>query len=288
MTNHLVDAMGMTHFSRLHRLTGADVVEIALASLIAADLLDAWKLKERLRDIPGVLSSVEYQKLLHTERPVAELAQWLIQHGIEILDPKAVIKRFKKPFQQYEEALTRIITRRERTEFHRRVRYARNRNIRTPGTERAAGLDYLVGAANAVLLTDRIKGIDTVAAGALLKQVAQDTRLLQARQLANPTDAQNGWEARAMADLDGEISALLLNLATRALAELEIAPAKPRRTPRVKPLTAKLKGAWDAFIEERRVAFDRVQALGRRIESTGAQGLAPSLVLFGSVRNMDR
>ena len=113
ITNTLVDSMGVTHFSRLQRITGRDPVEIAYASLLATDLLNAWDLKTMLHDCKGVRISVVYVKLRHVEQSITMLAEWLLIRGIDVLQADEVIERFGKQFRDYEKALIRIMERGE-------------------------------------------------------------------------------------------------------------------------------------------------------------------------------
>ena len=124
LTNRLVDAMGVTHFSRLQRVTGADIVEVAYASALASKLLDSWTLKDKLRDQKGVRVSVEYVKLRHVEASVSLLAQWLLKRGVNVLDPGVVLSRFEEGFRAYEAALGKIMDRSERRVYQRNLRHA--------------------------------------------------------------------------------------------------------------------------------------------------------------------
>ncbi len=276
ITNHLVDGMGAAHFNLMHRVTGRDTVEIAYASLIAADLLDAWTVKAALRDLEGVRASVEYVKLRHVEEAVAALAQWLLQRPIDVLDAAAVVARFRPGFESYEAALNRILDRTEKREFQKRHRYLRNRNVRSAGSERSAGLDLVAEAGEAVLLGEA-SGLDVVSAGILLKRVAADSQLLVGRNLADPAEARDGWEVRAMADLRANMSELVGILARKALDGVE-----PEGTSR--EVGASVEAAWKAYRKDRRDVFERASQLARRIDNARAKGLGPAMVLYGAVR----
>lgn len=278
ITNRLVDGMGVTHFNRMNRVTGADTVEIAYASLIAADLLDAWTLKTAIRDVPGVRASVEYVKLRHVELAVAGLAQWLLQRPIDLLDASAVVDRFLPGFQAYEGALSRILDRSEKREYQKRLRYLRNRNVRVAGADRSAGLDLVSEAGEAVLLAESA-GLDVVQAGMLLKRIGADSQLLFARQLAAPTDARDGWEVRAMADLRANISELVGILARKALDGVE-----PGSNGKGRGLASPIDKAWKRYRAQHKEVFDRAGVLSRRIDNARASGLAPAMVLYGAVR----
>ncbi|HCP44975.1 MAG TPA: hypothetical protein DIU15_02985, partial [Deltaproteobacteria bacterium] len=292
ITNTLVDDMGVTHFSRMGRLTGASVLEVAFASLLAADLLQAWDVKSGLRDLPEVRASVEAVKLRHVEESVAELGQWLLHRRIVLREPQLALERFEPKFRIYEKALLRILDRSERREHQRRLRYMRNRSIRGPIADRAAGLEWVAEAGDAILLTEQYPWLDVVSAGMLLKQVARDTRLLRARQLATPSDARDGWESRAIADLRSSISLLVMTIASRALAGMK----PPKKTARKKGagrkastprrLPAALAEQWKAFAEQRRDVLGGSTHLLKRIEASRARGLAPALVLYGAVRSL--
>jgi len=283
ITNRLVDSMGMTHFSRLERLTGRDITEIAYASLIAADLMDTWELKSLLRDIDGVRASVEYVKLRHVETAVAQLAMSLLQRDIDVLDAPKVLERFREGFVSYEKSLSRIMDRSEKSEHTKRLRYLRNRNIRVPGVERAAGLELMPEAAEAVRLSETT-GLDVLQAGMLLKKVGADSQMLTARQLALPEDANDGWEARAIADLGANMLELCSILAAKAVAEID--SANVTRTFGTKPrgLSAEVSDAWNAYRKSNDAVFKRAKALAKRIKGARARGLAPAMVLYGAVR----
>ncbi len=270
--------MGVTHFSRMHRVTGRDTVEIAYASLIAADLLDAWTLKAALRDVEGVRASVEYVKLRHVETAVAGLAQWLLQRPIDVLDATAVVERFRPGFIDYEKALNRILDRSEKRSYQKHLRYLRNRNIRVEGAERSAGLDLVAEAGEAVLLSET-SGLPVVQAGMLLKRIAADSSLLFAKQLAQRSDARDGWEVRAMADLRANISELVGILARKAIDGVEVNGNGKGRS-----LSAPVDKAWKGYRQDREAVFERATTLARRIENARASGLAPAMVLYGAVR----
>ncbi|MEE2829053.1 MAG: NAD-glutamate dehydrogenase domain-containing protein, partial [Myxococcota bacterium] len=244
LTNRLVDALGSTHFSRLSRVTGRNVVEIAYASSLAATLLDAWDLNSKIRDLPEVRASVEYVKLRHIAQSVALLAQWLLQRGVDVMQPGEVLRRFKTGFKEYERAISSILHRTERRIYQRNLRYLRNRNIRSPGSERAASLEFLIGAGEAVLLADTIEGLGVVQAGILLKRIAVESQLLRASQVATPEDAQTGWESRAIADMQSHIYQLTLIIAKRSLSDLGPLEKKTRKN-RSKLLDPAVNAAWN-------------------------------------------
>ena len=284
ITNRLIDGMGVTHFSRMSRVTGRGTLEVAFASLIASKLLRAWDLKAKLRDIPGVRVSVEYVKLRHVEEAVSKLAQWLLLRGIDVLDPRAVVDRFATGFDAYEKALPRILDRTEKREVQRNLRYLRNRSIRVPGSERAASLEFVVDASEAVLLTEGSAGLDAVQAGMLLKRVAVDSRMLRARQLATPSDAKDGWESRAIAELQANASQLTLILCRKALAATDLPEVSAGAKNNRGGLRKDLELAWANYVEANQQVFERAAALADRVEGSRVRGLGPGMVLYGAVR----
>ncbi len=284
ITNRLIDGMGVTHFSRMSRVTGASTLEIAFASLIAADLLKAWDLKSKLRDIPDVRASVEYVKLRHVEQAVSALAQWLLLRRIDVLEPQTVVDRFAEGFQAYEKALSKILDRSEKRLMQKSLRYLRNRNIRVPGSERGASLEFVVDATEAILLTEWTVGLDPVQAGMLLKRVAVDSRLLRARQLATPADARDGWESRAIAELQANASQLTLILARKALAATDLPEVSEGARKNRRGLRKDLETAWHNYVEANDDVFERAASLADRVDGARARGLAPGMVVYGAVR----
>ncbi len=288
ITNTLVDSMGVTHFSRLQRITGRDPVEIAYASLLATDLLDAWSLKKMLHDIRGVRISVVYVKLRHIEESITLLAQWLLMRDIDVLAPNEVLERFGDGFRSYEKSLLRIMERGEKKDYQRRLRYMRNRNIKESGSERIAGLEWLAEAGDAVLLCEGCPSLDVVAAGMLLKHIATETQLLKARDLASPADAKDGWELRGIVDLRTVISKMVGTIAERTLDGYDPGTGNGhggnRKKGRVRSLPPVLLKAWQDFALSKRPVLERASRLANRIEGTRARGLAPALVLYGSLR----
>ena len=287
ITNTLVDSMGVTHFSRLQRITGRDPVEIAYASLLATDLLNAWELKKMLHDCSGVRISVVYVKLRHIVQSITMLAEWLLMRGIDVLQAEQTLERFAPGFRAYEKSLLRIMERGEKKEYQKRLRYMRNRNIKEAGSERIAGLDWLGDAGAAVLLCEDRPWLDVVSAGMLLKLIAGETQLLKARKLADPEDAQDGWELRGIVDLRNVISKTVGTIANKILESytpVESAGGNGRKKARGRTLDPSLVEAWENFSRERQDVLERARQLSNRIEGTRARGLAPALVLYGSVR----
>jgi len=283
LTNRLVDAMGVTHFSRLGRVTGSDIVEIAYASALAARLLNTWSLKDLIRDQEGVRVSVEYVKLRHIEQSVALLAQWLLKRQIDVLDPIAVIKDFEEGFAAYEKTITKIMDRSERRIYQRNLRYMRNRNIKGGGVERAASLEFMIAAGEAVLLSRTIPELSVVQAGILLKRIAVESQLLRASQLATPEDAKDGWESRAIADIRAHISQLTLIIAKKALAEL--GPLKPKAKAS-RELQSEVAAAWERYRDNHKGVFSQAGTVATRIETARARGLAPAMVIYGAIRGL--
>lgn len=279
ITNRLVDGMGATHFSLMERVSGASVTQIAYASLLAAELLDAWTLKDLIRDLRGVRASVEYVKLIDIEDAVAQLALWLLQRPIDVLRPTEVLVRFKDGFRDYEAALPRIIDRSEKHEYQRALRYLRNRQIRVKNAERAAAPKLMVEAGEAMLLAEAT-GLEVVQAGMLLKAVAADSGLLRALQLADPGAARDGWEMRAISDQRAHIAELVGILARRALEGMDCRKLQQGR----RGLSPALRARWTAYREQHAECFDRAARLGERIEQSRAKGLAPAMVLYGAIR----
>ena len=289
ITNRLVDAMGSTHFSRNQRLTGADYGQIAKATLIAADLLGAWKLKKYLRDVNGVRASVEYVLLRRTERTVARLARWLIARGIDVSHPQKAVKRLKAGFEAYEENLQRLLHSSERREHNRQIRYMRNRQILRKDNERAAGLRWVAEAGEAVLLAEQHAGMDVVTAGRLLKTIAADLHLLTVSELATPEDARDGWESRAIARLRSDTVELTLVLAGHALrsgAPLVAGSPSGKGAKTARGLERLVRKRWSEWLGAREEDRARIERLARRIEDGGARGLAPALVLQAEVREL--
>jgi glutamate dehydrogenase len=289
ITNRLVDAMGATHFNRMRRLTGMSNTHVALASLVAGDLLDVWDVKRALRDVDGVRASVEYTLLREIERTVAEVAQWLLHRGIDVLQPDAVLARFRPGFAEYEDDLQRILTSADKRNHNRQLRYMRNRQILKAENERAAGLRFVAEAGEAVCLSERHEGLDVVAAGKLLKSIASDLRLDMVAELATPQDARDGWESRAIARMLADNAELVLSFANLALAGGEPlvadAPgAKGAKTAR--GLDRLVRKRWTDFLADQEEALARIEALADRIVDGGARGLAPALVLQATVREL--
>ena len=283
LTNRLVDAMGVTHFSRLGRVTGSDIVEIAYASALASRLLNTWSLKDLIRDQEGVRVSVEYVKLRHIEQSVALLAQWLLKRQIDVLDPIAVIKDFEDGFAAYEKTITKIMDRSERRIYQRNLRYMRNRNIKGGGVERAASLEFMIAAGEAVLLSRTIPELSVVQAGILLKRIAVESQLLRATQLATPEDAKDGWESRAIADIRAHISQLTLIIAKKALCEL--GPLKPKAKAS-RELQSEVAAAWEKYRDNHKGVFSQAGTVATRIEAARARGLAPAMVIYGAIRGL--
>ena len=290
ITNRLVDAMGATHFSRTERLTGASYGRIALATLIAADLLDAWTLKTHLRDVDGVRASVEYTLLRRTERSVARLARWMIGRGVDLSGPEETIRRLKPGFEAYEESLQRMLHATEKRACSKQIRYMRNRQILRAENERAAGLRWIAEAGEAVLLAERHPGMEVVTSGRLLKQIAADLHLLTVSELATPEDARDGWESRAIARLNSDNVELVQRFAELALSSgeplfAEKPSGKGARTSR--GVERLVRRRWQDWLAPREEDRDRIEKLARRIQDASSRGLAPALVLQQTVRELD-
>ncbi len=288
VTSRLVDAMGSTHFSRMQRLTGRGITGIAMASLIAADLLGTWQLKKHLRDVAGVRVSVEYTVLRELERTVADLARWLLHRGIDVYQPEAVIRRFKAGFAEYEENLAKILSSRERRAWNKKVRYMRNRQLLRVHNERAAGLKWMAEAAEAVCLAEGHAGLDVTSAGRLLKQIASDVHLDTVLELATPQDARDGWESRAIARLRGETAEMQLTFARVALGDEPLVADKPggRGAKTARGLERLVRKRWSDYLACRERRLDRVQTMALRIADGGARGLAPALVLQATIKEL--
>ena len=283
LTNRLVDAMGVTHFSRLGRVTGRDIVEIAYASALAGRLLRSWELKDLIRDQEGVRVSVEYVKLRHIEQSVGLLAQWLLKRDIDVLKPREVLAKFEKGFGSYEKAVGKIMDRSERRVYQRNLRYMRNRNIKGGGVERAASLQFMISAGEAVLLSEAVKGLSVVQAGIVLKRIAVESQLLRAAQIATPEDARDGWESRAIADIRSHISQLTLIIAKKALVDIGPLEGKKQRARDIHPAVA---AAWNNYRDANAHVFDQADHVATRIESARARGLAPAMVIYGAIRGL--
>jgi len=290
ITNRLIDAMGATHFSRTERLTGADYGTIALATLVAADLLGAWTLKNHLRDVSGVRASVEYVLLRKTERTVARLARWLISRGIDVGKPAEAVQRLKPGFAAYEENILRLMHPREKRAYSKQIRYMKNRRIYSKENERTAGLRWVAEAGEAVLLAERENGMDVVTAGRLLKTVAADLHLLTVSELATPEDARDGWESRAIARLRSDNVELVQRIAHLALSSGEpLVADKPsgKGAKTTRGLERLVRRRWHDWLAAREPARDRIEKLARRVQDAGKRGLAPALVLQATVRELD-
>ena len=164
------------------------------------------------------------------------------------------------------------------------LRYLRNRNIRVPGSERGASLEFVVDATEAILLTEWTVGLDPVQAGMLLKRVAVDSRLLRARQLATPADARDGWESRAIAELQANASQLTLILARKALAATDLPEVSEGARKNRRGLRKDLETAWHNYVEANDDVFERAASLADRVDGARARGLAPGMVVYGAVR----
>lgn len=276
VTNYLVDALGATHFSRLCRLTGRTVTEVAFASLCAYDLLDAWTLSESLRDRPDVRADDEYGALLRLTGAVAALAQWLLQRGIDVWEPDTVLSRFSDGFRQYESQLETTLDRTERAAFQESLRALRAAGFVDAHHGRVAMLPWVVEAGEAVLLAERWTGLDIGAAGALLRTVAGDVGATRIRALCPPGEAADAWEARAAAELSVSVAEAVSDLAGRALDQ---APQQGRAL-------AAAVDPWATFADGRRQALDRIGAIAEQIEQSGGRGLAPASVLFRALRDL--
>ena len=289
ITNRLVDAMGSTHFSRMGRLTGRSNTEVALASLIAGDLLGIWTVKKSLRDVSGVRASVEYVLLRELERTVAEVARWLLHRGVDVLNPEAIVKRFRPGFVVYEESLLKILTPSGKRRYNKQLRYMRNRRVLRASNERAAGLRWIAEAGESICLSEKHEGLEVVTAARLLKTIAADLRMDVVSNLATLKDARDGWESRAIARLRADNKELVLAFAHKALSRggplVTDAPGgKGAKTAR--GLERMVRKRWTDYVSAHADAQERVIAMADRIVDAGARGLAPALVLQATVREV--
>jgi NAD-specific glutamate dehydrogenase len=222
-------------------------------------------------------------KLRHIEESVALLAEWLLKRGIDVLDPIAVLARFEDGFAAYEKAIGKIMDRTERRMYQRNLRYMRNRNIRGEGVERAAALEFLISAGEAVLLSEAREDLSVVQSGMFLKKIGVESQLLRAAQLATPEDARDGWESRAIADIRAHISQLTLRIAKQVLTDLGPLRGKKVGSRDIHP---EVTAAWQAYRAAHESVFEQADHLATRIESARARGLAPAMVIYGAIRGL--
>ncbi len=286
VTNKIVNFLGMTYVSRVQRLSGAGVGDVVTATLIATELLDAWTLFDELRDISHVRVSVEYVKLHHVSGNVRALTLWLLQRNIDLSDPKAVVARFGPGFAAYEKALLKVVSGTERREYNRRLRYMRNRQILSEANERAAGLGWVAGAGDAVLLAEQYSWMDVELGALLLTTIAETGGFMRVRQLVADPGALDGWTSRAIAEVRTNVSRKLLEVVRVAFADFEPdgkGKDGPRKAARIARSAVK---HWRGFLASQAATVARAEALAARIEKGGATGLAPAMVLYAAVRQL--
>ena len=132
-------------------------------------------------------------------------------------------------------------------------------------------------------MANAVEALDVVHAGMLLKKIAAESQLLRAAQLARPTDARDGWESRAIADLRSHISQLTLIIAKKAMAGLnDLEPKKGRS----RGLNPQVLRAWETYREANASVFERAAQLASRIEAARSRGLAPAMVIYGAIRGL--
>ena len=286
VTNKIVNFLGMTYVSRVQRLSGQDVGDVITATLVATELLDAWTLFDGLRDVENVRVSVEYVKLGHVSMNVRALTLWLLHRGVNLTDPAAVITRFRDGFTAYEKSLLKVVSGNERREYHRRIRYMRNRQIITAQNERAAGLEWVAGAGDAVLLAERYAWMDVELGALLLTTIAESGGFMRVRELVAAQAGVDGWTSRAIAEVRTNVSRKLLEVVGVAFADFE-PDVKGKDGPRKAARTARAAiNQWNSFLESRASTLSRIGALSTRIQKGGAGGLAPAMVLYGAARQL--
>jgi glutamate dehydrogenase len=286
VTNKIVNFLGMTYVSRIQRLSGRDVGDVVLATLIATELLEAWTLFDELRDVDGVRVSVEYVKLRHTSANVGSFTLWLLHRNVEVTDPASVVDRFKAGLEAFQGALLKVISGGERREYHRRIRYMRNRQILNDRNERAAALEWVAAAGDAVLLAERYDWMDVELGALLLTTVAETGGFMRIREMVAAESSLDGWTSRAIAEIRTNVSRKLLEVVQVAFNDF-VPDVRGREGPRK---TARLARSsikhWRTFLQSQASIVDRLAALSSRMQKSGASGLAPAMVLYAVARQL--
>jgi len=286
VTNKIVNFLGMTYVSRVQRLAGSSVGDVVTATLVATELLDAWRLFDLLRDRSNVRVSVEYVKLGHVSSNVRALTLWLLQRNVELTDPAGVVARFSDGFKAYEKALLKVVSGTERREYNRRLRYMRNRQILTDENARAAGLGWVAGAGDAVLLSERYEWMDVELGALLLTTVSETGGFMRVGELVGDVSGHDGWTSRAIAEVRTNVSRKLLEVVDVAFGDFE-PDSKGKDGPRKAARTARSAiKHWRAFLDSRAATLGRIDALAIRIQKGGATGLAPAMVLYAAAREL--
>ena len=184
------------------------------------------------------------------------------------------------------DAELKVIGGNQRREYHRRVRYMRNRQILSEGNDRAAGLEWVAGAGDAVLLAERYDWMDVELGAMLLTTIAETGGFMRIRELVDAASQADGWTSRAIAEVRTNVQRKLLEVVDVAFRDFQPDPKGkdgPRKVARIARAAEK---HWKSFLESRSAALDRIDALSLRIQKGGASGLAPAMVLYAAAREL--
>jgi len=273
LSNLVVDQAGATFFNETVAASGHSITEVALAYLLAMELLDTRNIYKRFDAlVPNMRAGVHIRVRNEMHNALDVLTHWLLTEHVDLDDPESVLTQLKKPFVAYRKSLPDPLPLTDRREHARRVVWYRTRNIPDDLGLQLAGFIYWTRAGDVARLAEKAD-VSVRTAAHVLNQIGSTTHIHTAFKLIRGADPSDRFERSAMDLLRSELRHLRHGLTLRALA----ARRSKRETVRT---------TVSRFRSTHQHTLARILDTARYIHRAKATGIAPAVTLSHRIKEL--
>jgi glutamate dehydrogenase len=270
VTNSMVNRVGSTFLHDLNARTGHETPDIARAFTVTRD---AW----RLRDIwgaiealdPKLIAEAQTEMLIATQRFIERVSVWLLQNVAQPMNMLTTTERFRPVVAALEQDLESLAA---ATIAARAEAFTK---LGAPGdiARRVAALDKLAAAGDVALLAEA-NGRPVAAVARLYFALGERLGLDWLTDAGAGLPREGAWAGQAANALTDDLLAAQRNLSAAALEEPDA--------------SADAEATLAAWVDRRKQALERFDALLAELRASGTPDLAMLAVAARQLRTLER
>lgn len=205
LANQMSNDMGFNFVTRMQDETGASIIEITVAYVIAKEVFDFEKLFQELRSMDNVVpSQVQYEVIYRCRRKIRRVTRWILRNPIKEMSIEAQIAFYKPTLKDVETHLEHYLVPMEFEEYKELVQNYQDESIPLHMAKKLASLGVVFSGMDLAQISAQLEHkFDVVAR--LYFLLGDQLSLHWFLQQINNQAVDNHWQALARASFREEL-----------------------------------------------------------------------------------
>jgi glutamate dehydrogenase len=212
LTNRFIDLMGSTFIPRVSRDTGASPAAVARGWYVAAEIMGATELLERIEQARDRLpAEQEYRWLLALDGVLDRTVRWAVENLPEDVEVGGVIEKFQRPVAELCDILPSIVQGSQQAAFEETLAELKSGGVSEEVAIRVAALQFLEDLMEVVRISTDVKR-SVADVGRVYFALADEIDFALLLELLKMTPGEDEWEQRAAQGLIQDLGQARRNL----------------------------------------------------------------------------